>query len=207
MPAMLPFLAPLGASEWPEDPAARRALTRALRGLPDPAPARSLAAWAFARCHDAALGGAPVDAVCDLLGVSRAALFAWRAADPKVGALATPRVKRRPGTEMKGDTRAARAARKGQPRGRRPKPPEVEPVALPAWVGEDLGAEVTRWTAHAPAEGPAVDAAASRAVAAYDGASTDAEGLRAALASLGAELTPGEASAVVRAVLAARVAG
>lgn len=202
----LPFLASVGASEWPDAPTARRALASALRALPDPAPARALAAWAFAREHVEALGGAPVPAVCALLGISRATLFAWRAADPEVAKLPTPRVKRRPGAEIKGDTRAAREARKGQPRGRRPKP-RVEPVDLPAWVDEELGAEVARWTAHAPAQGPAVDAAASRAVTAYDGAATDAEGLRAALATLGTELTPGEASAVVRAVIAARVSG
>jgi len=107
----LPFLAPLGASEWPEAPAARRALAGALRSLPDPAPWRELVAWAFARCHDETRGGAPVDAVCALLGVPRATLFRWRSEDEAIGTLQTARLKRAPGTAIKGDTRAARAAR------------------------------------------------------------------------------------------------
>jgi hypothetical protein len=60
------------------------------------------------RCTDAA-GRA---AVCAELGVSRATLFAWRREDAEVGALPAARVKRAPGTVVKGDTREARAARR-----------------------------------------------------------------------------------------------
>lgn len=113
-----PDLSALGAS-WPSDPHARRALLCALRALPDRGPWRRVIAWAFARHHSDALGGAPIAAVCTELGVLRTMLFRWRREDEVVGALPAARVKRAAGSVVKGDTRAARAARKGtRPRGR-----------------------------------------------------------------------------------------
>lgn len=114
----LPFLAPLGASTWPEDRAARRALSCALRALPDPAPWRELMRWAFAEAHDLERGGASITALVALLGVSRPCVFVWRASDPETAGLV---IGRAPRASAKGDTRAARASRKGLPRGRRPK--------------------------------------------------------------------------------------
>lgn len=210
VPAMtLLFLAPLGASEWPDDPAARRALATALRSLPDLAPWRELVAWAFARCHDDARNGAPVDAVCTLLGVPRSTLFRWRTEDAAIAALPSARLKRAPGpVVLKGDTRAARASRKGRPRGRRPNPPEVEPLEPPAWAPDDDGAALASRSAYAPDASPRAEETARSMVAAYDGSTTDATGLRAALVVLAAAaLTPGEESAALRALAAARFAG
>jgi transposase-like protein len=91
----------------------------ALRELPDRAPWRDAVAWAFARHHSDALGGAPIAAVCAELGLSRGTLFRWRREDECIGDLPAARVKRAAGTVVKGDTRAARAARKGtRPKGR-----------------------------------------------------------------------------------------
>ena len=106
-----PDLSVLGAT-WPSDPRARRVLLSALRAMPDRGPWRRAVAWAFARCHSDALRGASIAAVCTELGVSRATLFAWRREDAEVGALPAARVKRAPGTVVKGDTREARAARR-----------------------------------------------------------------------------------------------
>ena len=113
-----PDLGALGAS-WTSDPRTRRALMAALRELPDRGPWRRAVAWAFARHHSDALGGAPIAAVCTELGLSRGTLFRWRREDAEVGALPAARVKRAAGTVVKGDTRAARAAKKGtRPKGR-----------------------------------------------------------------------------------------
>jgi len=106
-----PDLSTIGAT-WPSDPHARRVLLSALRAMPDRDPWRRAIAWAFARCHSDALRGAPIAAVCAELGVSRATLFAWRREDAELGALPAARVKRAPGTVVKGDTHEARAARR-----------------------------------------------------------------------------------------------
>ncbi len=106
-----PDLSTIGAS-WPRDPHARRALLSALRAMPDRGPWRRAVAWAFARCHSDALRGASIAAVCAELGVSRDTLFRWRREDAEVGALPAARVKRAPGTVVKGDTREARATRR-----------------------------------------------------------------------------------------------
>lgn len=174
----LPFLAALGVTSWPEDRAARRALSSALRSMPDPAPWRALVAWAFAQCHDEERKGAPVNAVCELLGVSRETLFRWRSEDAEVGALVTARLKRPPGPIV-------RAAKVG---------------AEPSRDAEAELAAAALWT---PVESPRACIAEACMVTAFDGATGRAEGILAAVCALDAhDLTPPERSAAARAFVA-----
>lgn len=209
-PPPVDALRAVGAERWPDDPAARRALSGALYARKDREAWRALVTWAWAEHHDEAAGGSRVPAVAELLGISRPRLFAWRAEDPDgVGALPATRVKRLPGTAIRGDTRAAREAGRGKPRGRPPKarqsPPESVPApSLPPWLPAALRSRLGAFTAAAPSTAPAATLRAM--LDAYDTADSDVRGVTAAVDALDAAgVSAGEASAAARAFLEARV--